>query len=88
MSDNDINEYSTDPPPVKKRAWSLKTPEKARKALAKLIREIYKNESEYDIQRYRALIYGLSQLLSYFAFEKDLEIEKRIEALERKVLNK
>jgi hypothetical protein len=59
----------------------LTTHEKARKALVKLLKE-YSEETEADHTKFKAMVNCFSILLAYFKFEKDIDIEKRIEALE------
>ena len=63
--------------------YRLNTAENTRKTLAKLLREY--GRDEIKSMKLRDLIYGISKLLEYFKFEKDAELEKRIEKLEEKI---
>lgn len=58
----------------------LNTPENSRKTLARLIRKY--NADQIDEQKFKALVYAINYLLSYWKLEKELDIERRIEALE------
>lgn len=60
---------------------SLRTYSEARKQLTRLIRSFHKGEIEQG--DFRALVYAFSALLHYFKFEKDIELEQRIERLEQ-----
>lgn len=62
---------------------ALRTPKSARFTLARLIR--YFHDHGGDIQKFRTMVYGLSELLRYFAFEKDSEIEARLDVIEKKI---
>jgi len=65
---------------------SLNTHDKARKALARLIREFRRAEkNERDVAGFRALVYAFSTLLQFFSFEKNLEVEQRLEKIEQKL---
>ena len=65
------------------RRLRLNTPENTRKTLGRLTRLF--DAGEIKETKYRALVYGLSKLLEYFRFEKDIEIEKRILVIEEKL---
>ena len=52
----------------------------ARLSLGRLIRAYQKGEMES--QMFRDLTYGMNTLLSYFKHAADLEIEKRLDAIE------
>lgn len=55
----------------------------ARASLATLIRKRERDDiSDAD---FRALVYGLSQLLGYLRTEADLRIEERLDAIESKL---
>ena len=58
----------------------LTTPVKVRRYLNQLIND-FNAEKQPDISKYRALTYMLKAMLDCFQFEKDLEIESRIEAI-------
>ena len=58
---------------IRRRGFNLTTPAKARKRLARLLSMQYKGEIEPTV--FKNLVYGLSKLLEYFKFEKDLQIE-------------
>jgi len=60
---------------------SVRTAEQGRRVLVRLLRE-FKRDPKPDVAKFRASIYALSVVLSFFQFEKDAEIEKRIEAIE------
>ena len=57
---------------------------KARKHLTHLINEFNQAETP-DVQRYRCLTFMFNSLLSYFQLESNLEIEKRLDEIERKL---
>lgn len=59
---------------------NLTTLEATRKSYSRVLRAYARRELETDY--FRALIYGLSGLLQFWKTEKELEIEKRIEAIE------
>ena len=62
----------------------LTSHKKARKHLARLINEFNRNENA-NIPRYRTITFMFKALLEYFRFEKDLQIEQRLEALEKRM---
>ena len=53
----------------------------ARKTLARAIRAF--NEGTLEEARYKGIVHGMNNLLSYFKHEDDLRIEARIEMLEK-----
>jgi hypothetical protein len=57
---------------------------KARKYLNELL-NMLRAEEDPDIPRYRAEACILRIMLDYFRFVQELELEKRIEAIERKL---
>ena len=59
------------------------TASNARAALATLMRK--REKSDIDDADYRALVYGLSQLLGYFKHIDDLKIEGRLDAIETRL---
>lgn len=61
----------------------LSTPEASRKTYARILRAF--NIGELDEGKFRALVYGLSHYLEYWKFEKDLQIESRLKAIEEKL---
>ena len=61
----------------------LNTPQNARKTLARIVR-LY-NDGEIDEQRAKTTAYLLTQLLGFFKFEADMEIERRLEELEARL---
>lgn len=61
----------------------LNTPKNARRTLARIIR-IY-NDGAIDEVRAKTSAYLLTQLLGFFKFEKGLEIEERLAALEERI---
>lgn len=62
----------------------LTSAQKARKYLNELLNKL-RAEKDPDIPRFRAEAYILRTMLDYFRFDKELELEKRIEAIERKL---
>ncbi len=60
---------------------SLKSYSEARNQLARLIKSFHQGEIEQG--DFRALVYGFSALLQYFKYEKDIELEERIEKIEK-----
>jgi hypothetical protein len=65
------------------RKLRLNTHVGARRTLARLLRE-YDNGA-MESEKFRDLVYGLSKLLDYFRLERELEIEHRLEAIERRL---
>ena len=61
----------------------LNTHENARKSLARLLREFHKKPG--DVTEFRAKVHAFSVLLQYFTFEKDLQIEQRLEQIEEQL---
>jgi len=68
--------------PVRK-LW-LSNLKNARRTLARLIKEYHEN-MEADTPRFRALVYAVKALVETFRIEKELEIEARLEEVERKL---
>ncbi|KPJ86035.1 MAG: hypothetical protein AMS17_13695 [Spirochaetes bacterium DG_61] len=65
------------------RGMSLNTHTNARKSLAKEIRDFKRQPKERrDVAGFRALVYAFSTLLHFFSFEKNIEVEERIEKIE------
>lgn len=62
---------------------NLSTLEATRKSYSRVLRAYARRE--LDTEYFRALIYGLTGLLNYWKTEKDLEIEKRIEEIEKRL---
>lgn len=60
----------------------LNSHKKVRKYLNQLINEL-NNETEPNIQAYRTKTYILKTMIDCFELEKSLEIEKRIEVIEK-----
>jgi len=60
------------------------THEKARLSLGRLIREYQRGELES--QTFRDLIYSMNLLLTYFRHASDLDIERRLDAIETTIL--
>ena len=58
----------------------LNTLEHSRQQLTKLIR--LRRNQEMETSLFRDLTYSFSVLLQYWKLEKDIEIEKRLEAIE------
>ena len=64
----------------------LNTHRAARNQLAKMMRDFKAAAIEdRDVPGFRALVHAFSVLLSYFSFEKDIEVETRIEAIEKRL---
>ena len=81
-----LEKDTKNPVPCKRIRMCLNTHERARKALARLIREFRQDEIENrDVAGFRALVYSFSTLLQFFSFQKNIEIEERIQALEKKL---
>lgn len=79
---NDNGNEITKRPPVIGRI-ALRSAKSARLSLARMIREYANNGG--DAIKYRTLTYMFSELLAYFRFEKENEIEARLDAIEKKV---
>lgn len=77
---NEKQEKDGAPPalPFQLRLGSVKA---CRQSMTRVIREYAKGRVDESL--YRALIWGLSQLITYWKLEHDLQIEKRIDELER-----
>ena len=58
----------------------LKDATATRRTIGRLIRRYARGELEEAT--FKGILYGLQQYLSWFKFEKDLDIEARLEALE------
>ena len=58
----------------------LKSPDATRRTIGRIIRRYAKGELDETI--YKGVLYGLQSYLAWFRFERDLDIEQRIEALE------
>ena len=68
------------PLPFVLRLGSVKA---CRQSMTRLVREYGKGR--VDSTTFRTTVWALGQLVTYWRLEKDLEIEKRIEALESKL---
>lgn len=79
MDDRSVKEKLTPPRMV------LNTPQNCRKTMARLVR--YRSTGKIDDSTYRALVWGLSQLLGYWKHETDQELLQRIEAIEERIQN-
>jgi len=53
----------------------------ARLSLGRLIRQ-YSQGDEIPSQQFRDLVFGMNCLLSYFKYDSDLGIERRLDAIE------
>lgn len=62
----------------------LTTHEKAKKSLAKLIKD-YDRDTTKDDTRFRNSVYAFSLLLQFFKFDKEIELEKDILAIKEKL---
>lgn len=66
------------PIPFQLRLGSIKS---CRQTMTRLVREY--GAGKVDDGTYRAVIWGLGQLISYWRLETDLRIEDRIDAIEK-----
>ena len=57
--------------------------ESTRKTLTRIIRAHGAGKLEENL--YRSLVWGISQLLAYFRLENDMQIEKRVEEIEKQL---
>ena len=64
----------------------MKDHRSARLTLGRLIRQYHAGELES--QTFRDLVYGFNTMLSYFKHAADLDIEKRLEAIENALSGK
>lgn len=61
----------------------LNTHQKARQALAKMIKDFQgQSKEERDVPGFRAVVYGFSVLLAYFNLDESTDLVRRIEKLE------
>ena len=61
----------------------LKSPDATRRTIGRLIRRYAAGKTDEAL--YKGVLYGLQSYLSWFKFERDLEIEKRLEELEARL---
>lgn len=73
----------TQPTVEKLPRLDTKDPRATRRTIARLIRK--RAKGEIDEQLYKAILHGLQHYLAWFCFERDLDIEDRIERLEKAV---
>lgn len=66
-----------------KRLGKVETIQDARRQLTRYIRS-YHNE-QMNEQQLRTIVYAFSALLAFLKAEKDMEIEKRLEAVEKEL---
>jgi hypothetical protein len=59
----------------------LNTAKNAKKSLARLIREYYTAEDP-DIPRFRSVAYAIRLLLDFFAYEREGELQERLDRIE------
>jgi hypothetical protein len=78
MADNDKDKRDT--PPVR---LSFKSPTAAQASIARLIRARQKNKIS-DLE-YKSLLYGFNIWLAYSKHIKEIDIERRLEALEEQI---
>lgn len=60
---------------------SLRSYNEAKNQLSRLIKAYHLGK--LDSSTFRSLVYGFSALLQYFKLEKDLEIEERLDKIEK-----
>ena len=70
---------------MQKKKKYITDPMKARKYLNVILNEI-NSETEPNIPNYRTKIYLLKTMLDFFEFEKNLQIEERLDSIEQKIL--
>ena len=68
---------------VVKKLW-LNSHVNARRTLSRLIKDFH--ASEENVQEFRAKVYAIKTLLDFFEFEKNIELENRLEELESKII--
>ena len=61
----------------------LSSPKATRQTYARILRAY--NTGDIESQKFRDLVYGMTSFLQYWKFEKDIDIEKRIDELEKVV---
>ena len=59
---------------------TLNTLENSRRTLGRILREFHNGKMEE--RKFRAIMYGLGKFLEYWKLEKELDLEKRIQAIE------
>ena len=59
----------------------LRTHDSARRTLSSFIRAFRRGELDKDT--FRCLVYGMTALLGYFRFKADLDIERRLDEIEK-----
>ena len=60
---------------------TLHTHDSARRSLGRLLR-LFHND-DIDEGKFRAMVYGFNALLAYFKLDAELDIEARLEAIEK-----
>ena len=66
-----------------RRKLNLSSVQATRRSLGRIIRLF--DRDELEVQKYRALVYGLSHMLAFFKTETEQELLARIEKLEEKL---
>jgi len=65
---------------------SLSTVGGARRTLSRVIKDLHSDNVE--LEKYRGLVYGITQLVAFFKLENEMDLEKRLAALEATVNTK
>jgi hypothetical protein len=61
----------------------LNTAKNTKKSLARLIREYYSADtSDADVTKFRAVAYAVRLLLDFFAYEREGELQERLDRIE------
>ena len=81
MSENDLADTPLHQAPAPRRRLGMKDHRAARLSLARLIRLRYSGVLSTEL--FRDLVYGMSLLLQFFKHASDLEIERRLDEIER-----
>ena len=68
------------------KLW-LNSAENVRRSIARVVRK-FNADPNADVARFRALVYGIKGVIEALRFEKELELEQRIEALEELIAEK
>ena len=64
---------------------NLSSPNACRTTIARLIRAYHRGT--IDETAYKGILFGLNTLLAFYKFEKELDMESRLDALEQKLVS-
>ena len=70
---------------MKRTGKTYSTPKSIRLTMANLLEEYRKGDSDYELGEIKGMVYILSQIQSVLRFEKDMDIEDRLDAIEARL---